>query len=275
MIPVARESAGGHPLARNGPCARLVALREGRPVFSMTVGVDRRYVRLTGDARGWFDAVEGAFDPEAARRVAAEAAAFLRALGAERVSGPAEPGLKVEGAGARPHVGRLLAESGFRVTGECLAFRIPPAERPEVARAAARARRVHGVSVRRVGFTKAGCRALFALYEPARLPFDEFAEALSRLRPWTACVASVRGADAGFALVRQEGGAARVETVMVAPPFRRGPALLCLEDALMSRLGPQVVTGAIARDNTPSLAVARALGGEPCALWREYTLYLI
>ena len=279
MISVLRQSAKGHPLSRNGECARLVAERMGRPVFSMTVGVDRRYVRLTGEAQGWFDEVEGEDDPEAARSVIAGAAAFARGLGVERIFGPAAPrplpGLKVEGAGARPHIGRLLAENGFQVPREYVSFHIPPQERPEMARAAARARRTRAVSVRQEGYTKAGCLALYALYEPARLSFEDFAEALDRLRPWKAYVASVRGVDAGFALVRREEGVSRVETVMITPPFRRGPALLCLLDSLRMSMGPRVITGAIARDNAPSMAVARSLDGVIYELWREYILYLI
>jgi len=62
---------------------------------------------------------------------------------------------------------------------------------------------------------------------------------------------------------------------MIAPRFQRGPALLCLLDALAAYLGPEVLTGAIDRENAPSLAVARALGGRESELWREYLLYLI
>ena len=272
MIEVVRERAPRHPLAKNGACVGLVALRDGRPVFSMLTGVDRRYVHLTGEERGWFSRFEGFDDPEAAAALIREAAAFQRSQGMEALWGPAppdgrfQPGLLAEGC-----PDRLLRENGFRVSRESVAFRVCAPALPGMKSAAARARAVHGVRVRRAGFSKACCRAVYGLYEPRRLPFDEFAGLLDDMRPLEFFVVSARGEDAGFALVRDH----RVETVMIAPRFQRGPALLCLLDALADCLGPEVLTGAIDRENTPSLAVARALGGRECELWREYLLYLI
>jgi hypothetical protein len=281
MIEVVRRAPPRHPLRKNGECVHLVALREGRPVFSMLTGVDRHFVRLTGEKQGWFSRLEGQDDPEAARAVIREAASFLRGLGMERLCGPDapddrfQPGILMEGDGATPHLDRLLRENGFSVLRESVAFRIPQGGLRGLHKAAARAREVHGVSVRREGVSKASCSAVYALYEPRRLPFEEFAEVLSGLRPLALYIARVRQEDAGFALVRWEGEAARVETVMIAPRFQRSPALLCLLDALASGLGPRVLTGAIDRTNAPSQAVARALDGQPCELWREYVFYLI
>jgi hypothetical protein len=280
MIEVVRSTPKAHRLLQNGECAQLVALREGRPVFSMLTGVDRRFVRISGQRQGWFALVEGADDPEAARALTAAVAAFQRSMGMERLAGPIppdgqfQPGLKVEGEGAAPHLDRLLTGCGFYVLKEYRAFHIPPGGLFGMGRAAARARSAHGASVRRERFTRASCRAVYDLYAPNRLNFDDFAAWLHAMRPFELYIASIRGADAGFALVRREGDARRVETVMVAPRFQRGPALLCLLDALQSRLGRVVLTGAIDSENAPSLAVARALGGEACELWREYLLYL-
>lgn len=281
MIEVVRSAPKAHRLLQNGECVQLVALREGRPVFSMVTGVDRRFVRETGERQGWFAFVEGADDPEAARELTAAAAAFQRSMGMERFAGPVppdgrfQPGLKAEGADAAPHLDRLLTACGFSVLREYHAFRIPPGGLPGMGSAAAWARSVHGASVRRERFSRASCRAVYGLYAPNRLDFDEFSAYLDAMRPFALYIASIRGADAGFALVRREGAARRVETVMVAPRFQRGPALLCLLDALQPRAGRAVLTGAIDCENAPSLAVIRALGGEKCELWREYLFYLI
>jgi hypothetical protein len=271
MIEVIRRDPPRHPLAKNGECAGLVALREGRPVFSLATGVDRRYVRLTGEKQGWFSLVEGRDDPEAACAVVREAAAFQRALGMEKLAGPAwTDGRFQPGIPAGTHLDRLLLENGFLVLRESAAFRVSPGTLPGLTRAAAHAQATHGVRVRREGFSKASCRAVYDLYEPRRLPFDEFAGVLDGMRPLEFFITSIRGVDAGFALVR----GTRVETVMIAPRYQRGPTLLCLLDALAPRLGPEALTGAIDRDNAPSLAAARALGGRACELWREYLLYL-
>ncbi len=281
MIEVVRSTPKAHRLNQNGECVQLVALREGRPVFSVLTGVDRRFVREAGERQGWFAFAEGADDPEAARALTAAAAAFQRSMGMERLVGPVpsdgrfQPGLKVEGADAAPHLDSLLTNCGFSVLREYRAFRIPPGGLPGMGQAASRARSVHGASVRRERFTRASCRAVYDLYAPHRLSFDEFTAWLFDMRPFELYIASIRGADAGFALVRREGVVRRVETVMVAPRFQRGPALLCLLDALESRLGRVTLTGAIDSENTPSLAVARALGGQECELWREYLLNLI
>lgn len=281
MIEVIRRQPPRHPLGRNGECAYWVALREGRPVFSVLTGVDRRFVRLTGEKQGWFSCLDGQDDPEAARAVLAEVSAFQRDMGMEKLLGPTapegrfQPGVLVEGEGASPHLDRLLRENGFEISQELAAFRAHQGALPGMRRASERAKAAHGVSVRRAGFTKASCRAVYALYEPRQLPFEAFATLLSGMRPLELYVASVRGRDAGFALVRREGETARVETVMVAPGFQRGPTLLCLLDALASRLGPSALTGAIDRVNTPSLAVARALDGREIEVWRQYVLNLI
>ena len=281
MIEVVRSAPKAHRLLQNGECVQLVALREGRPVFSMLTGVDRRFVRETGERQGWFAFVEGAHDPEAAHALTAAAAAFQRSMGMERFAGPVppdgrfQPGLKAEGVDAAPHLDRLLTACGFSVLREYIAFRIPPDGLPGMGAAAARARSVHGASVRRERFTRASCRAVYDLYAPNRLDFDDFAAWLDAMRPFALYIASIRGVDAGFALVRREGAARRVETVMVAPRFQRGPALLCLLDALQPRAGRAVLTGAIDCENAPSLAVALALGGEKCELWREHLFYLI
>jgi len=282
MIEVVRRRPPRHPLLSNGECAHLVALREGRPVFSMLTGVDRRFVRLTGERQGWFSCLEGWDDPEGASAVLQEAAAFQLGLGMERLVGPAapagrfQPGILAEGEGATPHLDRLLRENGFHILRECAAFSVPAGAHKGLARAAARAREVHGVRVRREGFSKASCRAVYALYEPQRLPFEEFAQALADMRPLEMYLASVRGQDAGFALFRPEGETRRVETVMIAPRFQRGPALLCLLDALSDHhLGPEVLTGVVDPDNAPSLAVVLALGGRACEKWRVYVRYLI
>jgi hypothetical protein len=281
MIEVVRRPPPGHHLLQNGECAHLVALRQGRPVFSVLTGVDRRFCRLTGERQGWFSRLEGEDDPEAASAVLAEAAAFQKGLGMERLIGPDapsgrfQPGILAEGERSTPHLDRLLRENGFDVLRESAAFSIPVGALKGLGRAAARAREAHGVLVRREGFSKASCRAVYGLYEPRRLPFEEFAQVLSQMRPLEAYLASVRGRDAGFALARPEGGTWRVETVMIAPGFQRGPALICLLDALASRLGPGVRTGSIDPDNAPSLAVIRALGGRECERWRVYVRYLI
>ncbi len=281
MIEVVRRPPPRHPLTQNGECAYLVALREGRPVFSTLTGVDRRFVHLTGVRQGWFSLFTGQDDPEAARAVIREAAGFQRGLGMERLSGPNapdgrfQPGILAKGEGATPHLDRLLVENGFQVLRESVAFCVPPGALPGMRRAAERAREAHGVSVRREGVTKASCRAVYDLYEPRQVPFEEFASILSGMRPLELYIASVRNEDAGFLLVRREGEASRVETTMIAPRYQRGPALLCLLNALTSRVEPKVLTGAIDRSNAPSLAVVRALGGQICELWREYILYLI
>jgi hypothetical protein len=211
-------------------------------------------------------------DPEAAAALVREAAAFQRSLGMEALRGPVpadgrfQPGIL---AGTYPD--RLLRENGFQVVRESASFRVQASALPGMARAAARARTVHGVRVRRAGFSKESCRVVYALYEPRHLPFQEFAELMDGMRPLEFYLASVRGEDAGFALVRDR----RVETVMIAPRFQRGPALICLMEALASCLGPEPLTGAIDRENAPSIAVANALGGRECEVWREYILYLI
>jgi hypothetical protein len=280
VIEVVRQKPKSRPF-RNGECVRLVALRDGRPVFSLTTGVDRRYVRLTGEKRGWFSDIAGEDDPEAARAVFQEATAFQRSLRLRRMSGPDapdgrfHPGLPVTGSDAAPHLERLLLDNGFRVSRSYAAFRVSADSLPGMRRAAERARTRHGFEVRRMGFHKASCRAVYELYEPKRVPFEEFAEILSSMRPLELYVVSRRGADAGFALTRREGGAQRVETVMIAPGFRRGPALLCLMDALRERLGPDALTGAIDRENEPSIRMVQALGGEVYAQWREYDFDLI
>lgn len=281
MIKVVRSAPPAHRLNRNGEHAFLVARSGGRPVLSMLTGVDRRFVRLAGERQGWFSCFEGEDDPEAGRALLREAAAFQRALGMERLSGPVAPdgrflpGLPLEGPGAAPHLDRMLIENGFEAARELSAFGIPAGALPGLSRAAARARERHGVDTRRARFTREACRALYGLYEPRRLPFEEFAAWLEGMRPFELFLACVRGEDAGFALARRDGPLWRVETVMVAPRFRRGPALLCLLDALAERLGPRLVTGAIASDNAPARMLALAAGGAPRALWREYTLYLI
>lgn len=281
MIEVVRWPPPRHHLLRNGEYTHLVALREGRPVFSMLTGVDRRFVRLTGQKQGWFSCLDGQDDPEAARAVIAEAAAFQRSLGMVRLAGPDapagrfRPGVLAEGEGAAPHHDRLLLENGFTVLRESKAFSVPRVALKGLERAAARAREAHGVKVRREGFSKASCRAVYCLYEPKRLPFEEFAQILAEMRPLELYLASVRGQDAGFALIRPENEARRVETVMIAPRFQRGPAILCLLDALSRRMGPKALTGAIDTDNAPSLAVVRALGGRECEKWRVYTRDLI
>lgn len=280
MIEVVRRPPPRHHLLKNGECAHLVALREGRPVFSVLTGADQRSIRLTGEKRGWF-CLDGQDDPEAARAVIAEAAAFQRGLGMERLEGPEapagrfRPGVLVEGEAAAPHLDRLLRENGFAILRESAAFSVPASALKGLERAAARARDAHGVLVRREGFSKASCRAVYGLYEPRRLAFEEFAEFLSAMRPLAVYLASVRGRDAGFALVRPEGAASRVETVMIAPRFQRGPALLCLLNALSSRLGAEALTGDIDPDNAPSLMVVRALGGRECERWRVYVRDLI
>lgn len=281
MIEVVRRPPPRHSLLRNGEYAHLVALRQGRPVFSMLTGVDRRFVRLTGERQGWFSCLEGQDDPEAARAVLEAAAAFQRDLGMERLIGPDappgrfQPGILAEGERSAPHLDRLLRENGFAVHRESAAFSVPVGVLAGLGRAAARARDAYGVELRREGFSKASCRAVFGLYEPRRLPFEEFAKVLAEMRPLELYLAAVRGQDAGFALVRPEGALARVETVMVAPRFQRGPALLCLLDALSSRLGSKVLTGAIDPDNAPSLMVVRALGGREFERWRVYIRDLI
>ena len=272
MIKVVRQKPNRGPFRQNGECVRLVALRGGQPVFSLTTGVDRRYVRLTGEKRGWFSDISGEDDPEAAQAVFREAAIFQRGLRMRRLSGPDapdgrfHPGLPVAGSDAAPHLERLLLANGFKISRSHAAFRISTDSLPGIPRAAERARTRHGFEVRRMGFHKASCRAVYELYEPKRVPFEEFAEILSGMRPLELYVASRDGADAGFALTRREGGAARVETVMIAPGFRRGPALLCLMDALRDRLGSDILTGAIDRENAPSMRMVQALGG---ALNRE------
>ncbi len=281
MIEVVRRPPPRHRLLHNGEYAHLVALREGRPVFSVLTGVDRRLVRLTGERQGWFSHLEGRDDPEAARAVLEAAAAFQRDLGMERLIGPDatpgrfQPGILAEGERSTPHLDRLLRENGFTVLQESAAFSVPVGALKGLGRAAARARDAHGVELRREGFTKASCRAVYGLYEPRRLSFEEFAQVLAELRPMELYLASVRGQDAGFALVRPEGELERVETVMVALRFQRGPALICLVDALSSRLGPKVLTGAINPDNAPSLMVVGALGGREFERWRVYIRDLI
>lgn len=280
MIEVVRSTPKAHRLLQNGECAQLVVLRDGRPVFSMLTGIDRRFIRISGERQGWFSTVEGADDPEAARALIAAVSAFQQSMGMERLIGPIppdgrfQPGLKVEGEGDEPHLDRLLTRCGFSVLREYHAFRIPPGGLLGMSRAAARARSAHGVSVRRERFTRSSCRTVYDLYAPNRLNFDEFAAWLYAMRPFELYIAYIRGEYAGFALVRREGSAHRVETVMIAPRFQRGPALLCLLDALQARLGGMVLTGAIDCENAPSLAVARAMGGEKCEMWREYLLYL-
>lgn len=281
MIEVVRRPPPRHHLLHNGEYAHLVALREGRPVFSLLTGVDRRFVRLSGERQGWFSHLEGQDDPEAARAVFEAAAAFQRDLGMERLIGPEapsgrfQPGILAEGERSAPHLDRLLRENGFTVLRESAAFSVLTGALEGLGRAAARASSAHGVELRREGFSKDSCRAVYSLYEPRRLPFEDFAQALSEMRPLELFLASVYGQDAGFALVRPDGELARVETVMVAPRFQRGPALLCLLDALSSRLGPKVLTGSIDPDNAPSLMVVRALGGREFERWRAYIRDLI
>ena len=281
MIEIVRQKPKSRPFRKNGECVRLVALRDGRPVFSLTTGVDRRYVRLTGEKRGWFSDIAGEDDPEAARAVFQEAAAFQRGLRMRRISGPDtpdgrfHPGLPVAGSDAAPHLDRLLQANGYKVCRSYAAFRVSTDLLPGMRRAAERARKRHGFEVRRMGFHKVSCRAVYELYEPKRVPFEEFAEILSGMRPLELYVASRGGADAGFALTRREGGVTIVETVMIAPGFRRGPALLCLMDALWERLGSDALTGAIDRENEPSIRIVQALGGELQTEWREYDSDLI
>ena len=281
MIEVVRRPPPKARLLHNGESAYLVALRKGRPVFSVLTGVDRRFTRLTGLRQGWFSCFQGQDDPEAARAVLHEAAAFQKSLGMERLIGPDaptgrfQPGILAEGERSTPHLDRLLRENGFAILKESTAFSVPVGALKGLGQAAARAQKSHGVHVRREGFCKASCQAVYGLYEPRRLHFEEFAQVLSDMRPFEVYMASVRGQDAGFALVRLEGKAQRVETVMVAPKFQRGPALICLLDALSSRLGPEVRSGAIDPENAPSLMVVRALGGRECERWRTYGRYLI
>lgn len=281
MIEVVRRPPPRHHLLHNGESAHLVALREGRPVFSVLTGVDRRFLSLTGERQGWFSCLEGRDDPEAARAVFEAAAAFQRGLGMQRLIGPDalpgrfQPGILAEGERSTPHLDRLLRGNGFSVLREAAAFTVPAGALEGLGRAAARASSAHGVKVRREGFSKASCRAVYGLYEPRRLPFEEFAQALSEMRPLEVFLATVRGQDAGFALVRPDGELERVETVVVAPRFQRGPALLCLLNALSSRLGPKVLTGAIDPDNAPSHLVVRALGGREFERWRVYVRELI
>lgn len=279
MIRIVERRPPPHRLLKNGEHRFLVALSNGRPVLSLLTGVDRHFVRLTGARQGWFSRFEGRDEPEAARALLAEAAAFLRGLGCERLVGPDAPdgrflpGLLVEGPGCAPHLGRLLTENGFEIQREYRAFMISggPAG---MARAAARAREKHGVSVRRPRYTRATCRAIHLLYD-SPLSFEDFASHLSGMRPFELHIVSVRGEDAGFALLRRSGGLVCVETLMILRRFRRGPALLCLLDALSARHGLPVLTGAIETQNTQSSLLARALGGAPVRMWREYRLDLI
>lgn len=281
MIEVVRQEPPGRAFRHNGACVRLAALQGGRPVLSLLTGVDRRFVRLTGESQGWFSDLEGEGGADAAQALFAEAAAYQRGQGMERLIGPGvpdarfRPGLPVEGAGAFPRLNRLLLDNGFEILREYSAFRVQPGALPGLRRAAGRARRLHGVTTRRMGFTKSSCRAVYELYEPRRVSFEEFSAVLDGMRPLEIFIAAVRGVDVGFALLVWEGSAERVETVMVSPRFRGGPALLCLLDALGECAGQEVFTGAINRGNAPSMALAHALGGEPCGLWREYVLYLI
>lgn len=279
MIEVVRRKPDGR--RQNGESVRLAAMRNGRPVFSLVTGVDRRFVRLTGERRGWFSALQGEDDPEAARAVFQEAAIYQRGLRMRSLSGPDapdgrfHPGLQVEGPDAATHLHRLLTGYGFQVCRAYTAFRVSTDSLPGIRRAAERARARHGFEVRRMGFQKASCRSIYELYEPKRVLFEEFAEILAGMRPLELYVVSRGGMDAGFAMTRREGRVDRVETVMIAPPYRRGPALLCLMDAIRERLGSDVLTGAIDRENDPSMRVVQALGGEPCAGWYEYVLDLI
>jgi hypothetical protein len=282
MIQVVCSKPSNHRLIPNGECIRLTALDGGRPVLTVTTGIDRRFTRLTGQRQGWFSKFEGEDCPQAAKALFSEVFAFQRALGNERLVGPDAPdarffpGLPVEGRGAAAHLDALLQKNGFEVLRRTRSFFIPREGVLKFAPAAARAQARYGAAVERARFSRRTCREIYGLYGENRLSFDEFSKMLRSMRPFSLWIVKLKGACAGYALVRREGRAQRVETLMIAPEFQRGPALLCLLGAMGTSLERgDIVTGAIDEANARSLAVIRALGGALRARWHEYIRYLI
>jgi hypothetical protein len=92
-----------HPANTHQETALWVAFRDGRPVGRVGACVDRLYNEFHGSATAFVGFFECADDPEAARRLFEQAAAFARSRGATECLGPAsfttndEIGLLVEG----------------------------------------------------------------------------------------------------------------------------------------------------------------------------------
>ena len=299
LRPFSARGARRASLARNGPCAYLCALRDGRPTARLLTGVDLRYVRSTGRRAGWFACFDALDDEAAARALFAAAAAFQREKGSDLLRGPLAPdggaafeGLLVSGragpgcADQPLHLARLLQNAGFIPDRTLLSFRFaadaPPADCLQMAAARWAAR---GYAVERLApnGSRALCAALYDLFdaERARLSLRDFADQVARLGPLCGknlFLVRARGQLAGALLAFPGREAYRVATLQIAPAWRRSPACACLLAGALAAARAaghaQIEGSVIAADNAASLALARGLGGRQSAAHQIFVLEL-
>ena len=80
-----------NPLAANGPCAYLVAFKNGIPVQRLITGLDLRSAAARGKREGWLALFDGYRDPEASFLLLSYALKLQKEFGSTSLAGPLSP----------------------------------------------------------------------------------------------------------------------------------------------------------------------------------------
>jgi len=159
-----------NPFFRHSEAELFLAERGGEPVGRIAAIENRRHLETYRDGTGFFGFFECADDPEAAQRLVAAAAGWVRARGLARLRGPMsftindECGLLIDAFDRPPvllmsynppYYAHLLERAGFVKSQDLFAYRMDVPERvPERLAAAAAAVAERGIVVRKLDFSR-------------------------------------------------------------------------------------------------------------------------
>lgn len=156
-----------NPFYRHAEAAHFLAEKDGRVAGRISAVVNRLHNETHGDKTGFWGYFETENDPEVSGALFAQAAAWLKERGMERMLGPANPslndpcGLLVEGLGWSPFVlmtynpafyVKLVEEAGFAKAMDLVAYILVEndVEREKIDRVAAAVRRRADVKIRSI-----------------------------------------------------------------------------------------------------------------------------
>ena len=142
-----RFSPKHQPFFGFGAAELFIAYRDGRAIGRISAQINRRHLAHHEDDTGQFGFFDCRNDPAAATALVEAAAAWLRARGLKRMTGPfsfsinEEAGLLVDGFDTPPAIlmghgapwyGALLEQAGMSKEIDLFAYRMRPSEAPEL-----------------------------------------------------------------------------------------------------------------------------------------------